>query len=383
MAQSTSLHIVGVMTGTSCDGLDAVHMKISDRGMTTLDSLRAEYPTALRSRVLDIQTPGSKHSLKALLEIDRDLGIWFAKTLKPWCSRKPVDLIANHGQTVAHHRGGNQLGTTLQLGDPFILAARTGITVCSQFRRGDLAMEGEGAPLLPIFHQKIIETYFSKEDGVAIHNLGGISNLSYFRKGICEMAFDTGPANCWIDAATQHMTRGRLSFDRDGKIAQKGEIDHAAVARARKLPYFKLSPPKSTGRDDFHAPLLFQLTKKRDEDFVTTATEITVQTVVDAYQKFIIRKSKPLKKIILLGGGAKNPFLVRKLQKHLRPVQVVTSDSLGLDSQLIEAQGFAYMGYLSLQGKALGGKWTGAKKNAPPGFLIPAENWKSLLRKIR
>jgi anhydro-N-acetylmuramic acid kinase len=345
------------------------------------------YPRALRERVLTIQTPGAERGLETLLELDRDLGEWYGTTLAKILrsKRRPADVIANHGQTVAHHPAPDGMGVTLQLGDPTRIARATGLTVIAEFRKGDMAAGGEGAPLLPLFH-KLLSAHLDRlGQGLSIHNLGGISNLTYIApKGSPQdvLAFDTGPANIWIDAAAELATAGRKKIDEDGKLAARGKIDIPGVRRALNHPYFKKQVPKSTGRDDFPFELLLAATRARGADLVATATAVTVESIGLAYEAWIIGKRRPLGAILLCGGGARNPVLVGWLQDRLSGVPVEPIESVGLSGKVIEAQGFALFGYLALNGKPLGGSWTGVKEFGPPAHIVPGKNWSAVLEKL-
>jgi anhydro-N-acetylmuramic acid kinase len=319
------------------------------------------------------------------------------------------DLVANHGQTIAHFpstslksRQKGQ-GVTWQMGDGARIALETGITVATRFRDGDLAAGGEGAPLAPAFHRLVAESLGAQtiQRGISIHNLGGISNLTYFGpKGEC-FAFDTGPANLWIDSACQILTGGKARYDRGGKLASQQSPNLETVELLLKHPYFKKPIPKSTGRDEFPVDLFLEALRKttrpgfkfqKDPSIVATATLLTVRSISEAYQNFILNRRLPLKQILLCGGGAKNQALLLGLQKSLPGVSIQDISSVGqeqglgfklkLDSQYIEAQAFAYLGYLSLFGEPVGGKWTGAISFGPPGHLIPGKNWKDLIKKI-
>jgi anhydro-N-acetylmuramic acid kinase len=375
------------MTGTSCDSLDAACLQIDSSGWEPVWEASTPYPRSLRERVLAIQLPGAERGIEQVLELDRDLGEWFgatlAKMLRP--KSRAADVIANHGQTIAHYPKPERMGVTLQLGDPTRIARATGLTVVAQFRRGDMAAGGEGAPLLPLFHKLLAAHLDRLGHGLSIHNLGGISNLSYIApKGSPEavLAFDTGPANIWIDAAAELATGGKQKIDKDGKLAARGKIDIPGVQRALRHPYFKRPVPKSTGRDDFPFELLLAATRARGADLVATATAVTVESIGLAYEAWIIGKKRPLGAVLLCGGGALNPLLVGWLQDRLSGVLVEPIESVGLSGKMIEAQGFALFGYLALCGKALGGSWTGVKEFGPPAHLVPGLNWKSLLEKL-
>jgi len=381
---SEALKILGVMTGTSCDGIDMACIDINSQGWSPLWSASAPYPALLRKRVLEFQKPASSHTSQAWMELDRDLGLWYGRAIQKAVtqhSERP-DVVSNHGQTVAHFPKQAGLGTTLQLGDGARIATATGLTIITHFREGDMAAGGQGAPLVPLFHQ-MIGQMIGLKSGIAIHNLGGISNLSYFGPKNKILAFDTGPANIWIDAATEQATGGKQKFDRGGRLAQQGTADARAVTQILKHPYFSHHPPKSTGRDQFPFEYFARRTKSQGNDRIATATAVTIHSVVQAYQQWILKKGLPLRKIYLCGGGSKNLTLLKGIQAGLGETQVSTLAEVGLDVQSIEPLAFAVFGYLSLLGEPLGGPWTGADSFGPPGHLIPGQNWMEVLRKIR
>lgn len=385
MNSSASIRVLGIMTGTSSDGMDLSQLRL--RGQ---DSWEAEwnashrFPARLRKEILELQRPGTRTTLKDVVRINKDLGVWYAETaLHEIESRRKQtaapDLIANHGQTV-FHSSQNELGATLQLGDPSYLAARTGITVASNFREGDMAAGGEGAPLAPFFHRALLRQL--GEVGTSILNLGGMGNLTYLKPGGELIAFDTGPANAWIDAATEKVSLGKEKMDRGGKRARRGTPDEKAAAQILKIAYFSKAPPKSTGRDDFPFSLLARQTRSRGDNLVATATEVSAQTVVLGYRKFIIKKGLPLKRVLVCGGGAKNPFFLKRLSHHLPGVSFEPISAVGVSPEFIEAQAFALLGFCSLLGQSLGGEWTGAAAWAPPARILPGKNWKTLLKTL-
>ncbi|MGE0614292.1 MAG: anhydro-N-acetylmuramic acid kinase [Bacteriovoracia bacterium] len=382
------IRIVGVMTGTSCDGLDLCCVEIDPRATTgrldwkVLWTHAENYPSALRKRVLAIQDPRSKLALKQMLEIDRDLGEWYglsiARAVAKNSTRGAPDYVACHGQTVAHFPGPRRMGMTAQFGDPTRIAFHTGLTVISHFRHGDMAAGGQGAPLVPIFHRMLLARAGFSE-GAAVHNLGGISNLTYAQPGGALLGFDTGPANLWLDAAAAKATGGKKKFDMDGKLAATGKVDESAIAKLRRGAYLKKPPPKSTGRDDFPFAMFARTTRARGADLVATATAFTARSIADAYRRWILDKGMPLRKIYFCGGGAKNPTLLAMIQAALPEVSIETTASLGTDPQFVEAEAFALLGYLSIAGHPVGGEWTGSEGFAPPGQLTPGRNWSQLI----
>lgn len=314
------------------------------------------------------------------LALDRDLGEWYGRSIKRMLAsgrprRETPHAIACHGQTVAHFPAH---GLTLQLGNPSRIARWTGLTVVSSFREGDLAARGQGAPLVPVFHRLLAASLAPGRTGgrgLSIHNVGGVSNLTYIDRKGGVLAFDTGPGNFWIDEAARMATRGLARMDRDGRLARSGRADAKAVAGILRHPYFRAAAPKSTGRDQFPFELLRDATRARGADLVATATAITVESMALAYERFILAAGHPLRAVHLCGGGARNPMVVEGLRARLPGARVAPIDESGFDGQLIEAQAFAYCGYLALCGKPLGGPWTGAEGYGPPAHVIPGENW--------
>jgi anhydro-N-acetylmuramic acid kinase len=384
------------MTGTSCDGLDAACVSIDRAGWEPKWAETAPYPAQLRKIVLAAQMPGARLALRQVLELQRDLGEWYGTVIKRMISKHGVkpDLIANHGQTIAHYpatrrqgqRNGQRNGMTFQAGDPTRVAYRTGLTTVGLFRDGDMSAGGQGAPLVPWFH-RLLAGHLSEGRsgaGTAIHNLGGISNLTYM--GAKQLiAFDTGPGNIWIDAAASLATRGKAKYDAGGKLALQGEVDWGAVKKLVRGTYFSAVPPKSTGRDDFPFELLLKATRARGASLVATATALTVESIGQAYERFVLDRRLPLSSVHVAGGGARNPVLMSWLQSRLATVGVevaALSDS-GLDGRWIEAQAFAFFGLLSLLGQPIGGSWTGSQGFGPPGHIIPGKNWDLLLSKLR
>lgn len=371
------MKILGVMTGTSCDGLDAACARFSEASWKPLWAKSAPYPPALRERALQAQLPGAKLSLRDFGQLHRDLGIWLAGALTKILRDAPrPDAIACHGQTVAHFPSARKLGFTLQFGDPARIVEATALTVISNFRDGDMAAGGEGAPLAPRFHQLIA----GRRTGIAIHNLGGISNLTYLGPNDLLLAFDTGPANLWIDAAAHLVTGSK--FDRNGSIARNHSPDASAVERILRDEFFQRKPPKSTGRDDFPFSKLLKATRARNGALIATATAVTVESIARAYAIFILNQNLPLREIYFCGGGARNLFLTKSLNARLPNIRIRKLDELGIDSRYLEANAFGYFGYLALKGQALGGSWTGVEGWAPPAHIIPGRNWPKIVRQL-
>jgi anhydro-N-acetylmuramic acid kinase len=373
------------MTGTSCDGLDASCVQFDSKhwkkNWKPIGSSSIPFPQPLRKRVLDFQKgkePGKKF-LQAL-ELNRDLGNWYGNVLKNLGKRFSADVIANHGQTVFHHPG---LGITLQLGDPARIANETKLTVISNFRDGDLAADGQGAPLAPLYHEFLLQKFGVKKRGTAIHNIGGISNLTYFKSEKDIIGFDTGPGNIWIDAAAEIATRGKLKMDLNGRLARKGRVDHEALFKLMKHAFIRKGIPKSTGRDDFPIEHLLKSTRAKGEALVATATAFTAHSIAFSYKNWIQQKRYPLHTVLVCGGGAKNEYLLSLIKKLMPGVRVMPIDQLGIDGQQVESQAFAFLGFKTLLGHSLGGPWTNSSRHlGPPGHIVPGKNWSALLRKL-
>ncbi len=384
--------LLGVMTGTSCDGLDMCCISASPKEWHVLWQGSVPFPSELRKKVLLCQVPRSKITVQDLLHLDRDLGVWMGRSIQTLLAKKIAakagalpDLIALHGQTIAHHPSVSkkQTGVTLQLTDPSCVAQQTGLTVLSHFRNGDIAAGGQGAPLAPLFHKALIKKNLGISPGVAIHNLGGISNLTYVGPDFELLAWDTGPANLWIDAAVESATRGKWSFDRAGKLAASGQINAKVIEKLKKHPYLKKSPPKSTGRDDFPSKDFLKNFRKKDQDMIATATRFTAETIAQDYRKWILNQGLPLKAIYFSGGGAKNPTLLKMIQELLPKIQISTIAAWGIDPQYVEAEAFAVLGLASLLGNPLGGSWTGMSQVfSSPAWITPGKNWPLITEKI-
>jgi len=369
------------MSGTSCDGIDVSCLKISKNEITSLWSSSLPIPENFKKSVLTLQKPNTKISLDYLLELNQNLGLYYAKKISTLIKTKPTrnhpDAIGIHGLTVFHKDN-----KSLQLVDPFLIALFSKKTTLSFFRQGDIAGGGEGAPLVPKYHLKLSQKY--KDHGIALHNLGGISNFTYILNKKIKYAFDTGPGNIWIDEATRIYSKNKKDFDSSGLLAKKGVPNLLAVKKILAHSYFKKMPPKSTGRDDFPFSILSKFTYQSKLDLISTATEITAESIAQQYKKTILSKGFPLTRIVFCGGGSKNHYLLSLIKKKLgNKIKITTTDEIEINSQFIESQAFAYLSYLSLKGVSLGGEFTGSKPHSPPAAIIPGLNWKNLLKKIQ
>jgi anhydro-N-acetylmuramic acid kinase len=324
------MRVIGLMSGTSMDGLDAAVAEIEwDGGVVVLSALRhieRPWPDEVRGRLhaaLGPTTAGELCELDQL--IGRSSGELAAELL-------PADLVVSHGQTVHHWVRDREAKGTLQLGQPAWIVEATGLPVISDVRARDIAAGGHGAPLAGILD----DLWLRGEDTRAALNLGGIANVTIVRRGCPPIAFDTGPANCLLDEVARRTT-GAPS-DQDGRCAARGTSDAALLERLLADPYYALTPPKSTGREHFRLDRLGPLPDLAPEDLLATLTELTAVTVADALAPYAPTE------VVASGGGVRNPALLGALRRRL-PLTV--SDERGLPAQAKEAYLMALIGFLS------------------------------------
>jgi anhydro-N-acetylmuramic acid kinase len=363
-----TLCIVGLMSGTSVDGIDAALVEIACvEGVFSWRLLAFEclpWPSDLREAILTAFQ--QEISLPLLAALDSRLGYAFADAAihlveSAGYKMNTIDAIASHGQTVWHQPDPVAVGAgwgrgTLQLGDGNVIAARTGCVVVSDFRRADMALGGQGAPLVPFVDYAL---FADRSEGRLVVNLGGIANMTWLRTGGARSevrAFDTGPANMVLDAVTAHLTGGREAFDRDGGRAGRGKVDRNLLDRLLAHPYFALPPPKSTGREEFgseYAAALIALAEADGisaDDTLATAAELTVETIARAYETWI-QPHEPVRTVILGGGGVHNATLVRRLGERLSPATLTSHAAFGLPDDAKEAFAFAMLAYETLNGR--------------------------------
>lgn len=382
---SERIIIAGIMTGTSCDGIDIAAIEFDPESWAPKWEASLSYPKKMRERVFRLQEPGRTTTVEEIFSLHSEMGDWIGGVVRDLIENISTEerpaVLAMHGQTIAHHPLKRPSGFTVQLGDPTRVSEKTGRTVISNFRQGNLAAGGQGAPLVPLYHYLLSSVLPGGQEGIAIHNLGGISNFTYINPKGGIIACDTGPANVWIDAAMEKSTKGKKRFDEGGSTALKGSVNFSALKSLLKHPYLKLPTPKSTGRDDFPPEYFFSRTKAiKGSDLVATATAYTVETIAQAYERFILKEGHPLSAIYLCGGGAKNAAVQLWLADRLEGISVRVIEDQGFQSQYIEAQAFAFLGYRSLLGLPVGGAWTGITRFAPPGMITPGENWAHVLK---
>ena len=337
------------MSGTSLDGIDAVLAKIEATGEASLlDSVSAPFSPELRQALAGLQSPGPN-------EIHREnqaanaLAIAYADVVRQLLAKaelSPADInaIGAHGQTIRHQADlAHPLAYTHQTLNPALLAELTEIDVIADFRSRDLAAGGHGAPLVPAFHAQ----QFSADQNIAVLNLGGIANLTLLPRNGEVKGFDCGPGNLlmdtWITEQQGH------PFDQDGAWASQGEVNSSLLSRMLADPFFSKAPPKSTGRDDFHLEWLQQYIQNENinaEDVQATLLHLTAIAALQA----LLQYAPQTQKLIICGGGARNIALMNVFKNHSTIVfssalEIVTSDALGLDPQLVEGLAFAWLAW--------------------------------------
>jgi anhydro-N-acetylmuramic acid kinase len=353
-----TLLILGLMSGTSADAIEVALAKVNaNAAPQLLAHTTRPLPPALRAEILRV-AEGAPVTAAQISQLNFRLGHAFAEAalaaLRQFrVSPSRVALIGSHGQTIFHQGRpvpflGHATASTLQIAEPAIIAARTGITTVADFRPADIAAGGQGAPLVPFADYLL---YRHPKLGRVSLNLGGIANITVIPAGTMPaqlFAFDTGPANMLIDALVAHFTHGRQHFDKDARLALKGRAIPALLNELLRDPYLRQRPPKSTGREYYGAAFirkLLALAKKdhaEPEDLLRTVTLFTALSVVDALHRFVLPKVK-VHQLIVSGGGARNPLIMAQLAAALAPIEVLLSSQLGIPEDAKEAYAFALL----------------------------------------
>ncbi|MEW6324113.1 MAG: anhydro-N-acetylmuramic acid kinase [Nitrospirota bacterium] len=379
------MRVIGLMSGTSMDGIDAALVEITGRGrairLRLLDFLIVPYPPAFGRRLLRLAS-GEPIEAAELCRVNALLGEHFARAAlrlmrHAGAARSGVGLIGSHGQTICHRPeperyNGYVIRSTLQIGEPSIIAERTGITTIADFRPRDQAAGGHGAPLTPYLHDVLFR---HPRRGRVIVNIGGISNVTWLPAGSTRLsAFDAGPGNMLLDGIIQAKTGGRLRMDAGGRLAGRGRVCGPLLARLLAHPFVRLQPPKTTGREQFGLLAM----KSRfgrywstlpTEDLLATAAAFTTGAIASSCRRFI-RGS--IDDLIVGGGGGLNPVLMRNLQSALPSVRVGTMEAYGYDSRAIEAMAFALLAYEAWHGRPNNvPAATGAGRRVVMGKVIP------------
>ena len=364
---------IGLISGTSMDAVDAALIAFGDGGARTVATHSATIPDDLRHELHALAQEPSGPAIR-FWNADARLGSILAGAALDLLDAAGVDAhdvaaIGSHGQTV-YHAPGATLPLTVQLGDPSIVAERTGIATVADFRRRDVAAGGEGAPLAPAFHRAVFSAP-GVERGIL--NLGGIANLSVLpaHSDGALLGFDTGPANTLLDSWVR--SRFGADMDRDATLAREGEVNLPLLATLLGEPYFNRAPPKSTGRELFNSSWLDARLGAHPQvgthDVLRTLCELTVETAVAAVEQFAPRTQE----IYVCGGGARNPLLAARLAERAAPIRVETTERLGLHPDWVEAAAFAWLAMRTLAGEAGNAPTvTGAEREAVLGGIYPA-----------
>jgi anhydro-N-acetylmuramic acid kinase len=364
---------IGLMSGTSLDGIDAALFDLSAIPPRVCSARTSPYPAETRSLLVQLAQGGLEHEVDMLGRTDTLLGELFAAAALALLEAAAVAAheiraIGSHGQTVRHRPDGPH-PFTLQIGDPNIIAARTGITTVADFRRRDLALGGQGAPLVPAFHAACFR---DPHEDRAILNLGGMANLTLLPADPREpvRGFDTGPGNVLMDAWIG--SRQGRTCDQDGVWAASGTVLPGLLNRLLSEAYFELAPPKSTGRELFHLGWLERQLHGEmpdDADVQATLCELTAASVTIALKRWAPRTQR----LLVCGGGTHNAQLMRRLRAQLPDLPVESTADRGLDPDWIEAAAFAWMARETLSGRPsnLPGV-TGARAPAILGGIYPA-----------
>ena len=380
--------VIGLMSGTSADGIDAAlaDIRATDAGVDVrlVDFVFTPYPSDLRQKILDL-CDVDRSGVDEVCRMHAVLGEWFARAALSVCRESgialsEVDLIGSHGQTVHHLPDpvevfGTTVRSTLQLGDPSVIAERTGVTTVADFRTRDVAAGGQGAPLVPVVDYLLFR---SERTGRVMLNIGGIANVTVLPAG-CSLqevfAFDTGPGNMVIDALVGMVTGGAQHYDRGGALAGVGRVSADLLARLMQHPFLGLPPPKSTGRETFGKAFVEGILTDRgtllDADLIRTATVYTACSIADALERYV-RPVYPIGEVVVSGGGAENPLVMAALQDALPGVEVLRTERLGLPSEAKEAVAFAVLAHETLAGRAGNiPRVTGAAHGSVLGVVAP------------
>jgi anhydro-N-acetylmuramic acid kinase len=382
--------VLGMMSGTSADGIDAALVRISGAPPSIAAKLEGHhhiaFPSKVRQAILRLANGGATTTAE-ISQLNFLLGEEFATAAIEACKHwrlplQKLSLIGSHGQTI-HHQGAasrflgsRRIASTLQIGEPSMIAERTGVTTIGDFRPADMAAGGQGAPLVPFVDYLL---YCDRKLGRVALNIGGIANVTLIPASARledVLAFDTGPGNMVIDALVEIISGGRKSYDKDARIALRGRVIRPLLEEMLRHPYLRQVPPKTAGREQFgqeYARELFAWAtqrRARTEDLVRTVTIFTALSIADGFRRFIFPRAH-VNELIVAGGGAKNPLLMAQLRAALPGIEILSSSRFGIPAEAKEAFAFAILAYESFHGRANNlPSATGAKHPATLGKLV-------------
>ena len=373
--------VIGLMSGTSCDGVDVAISEISSSKIKLKHFKTFSYPKELQKIILN----PSQLTLVEIASIHFDLGRFFGSCVKKMMNdlgfnAKYVFCIGSHGHTFFHDTSEtSNKWTTLQLGEPSFITAQTGIPTVSDFRPMDMALGGHGAPLTPYFHWY----FFKKKNNIAVHNLGGFSNVTLIPSGhnaTSVRAFDTGPCNYILNLAMRWVTKGKKDFDENGNFSRKGTPQRKWVDQWLLHPYFQKKSPKSCSPEVLGKPFFNEMNlafrNLSAENFLATLTQFIAESICISYQRFILSQCK-IKEIVFCGGGSHNTKLMEILSSNFKKKNIHISyfDEYGINRDAVEAVSFSYIAYLCMKNKTNHLPLvTGAKRCAILGKITPRFN---------
>ncbi|HUU50080.1 MAG TPA: anhydro-N-acetylmuramic acid kinase AnmK [Nitrospinota bacterium] len=391
-------NVIGLVSGTSADGVDAAIVNIKGFGLNSkvklVDFQTFPYPAKIKKEILKASSPDSSR-VDQICSLNFLLGKVFAGAAlkiikKSKMKKRDIALIGSHGQTIYHmpHQSSKKNAktpSTLQIGEPSIIAEMTGITTVSDFRPRDIAAGGMGAPLTPYVHYLLFR---NKKETRAVHNIGGISNVTVIpdNNDIDKViAFDTGPGNMAIDGIISKLTRNHKKYDEMGEWASKGKVDKRLFDILMNHPYITKPPPKSTGREEFGNHFIDRILKIAekynisDNDLISTVTAFTSDSIILNYKLFVLPRFN-LSRIIFGGGGTKNLTLLSWLKKGLAPLSIHTMEDYHYSSDALEAMAFGILANETISGIPNNLPLvTGAKKKTILGKIVPGKLKNSFL----
>ena len=389
LTQKREKKVIGLMSGTSVDGVDAALVEIRGHGLETQVELLAFHPhpfeATVRDRIFDLFQPETSR-VDEICQMNFLIGEIFADAALAVIRDAElevgeIDLIGSHGQTVYHlppQRGAQYIPSTLQLGEPAVIAYRTGIPTIGNFRVADLAAGGQGAPLVPYVDFLLFR---QTDRTVALQNIGGISNVTLIPTGAAGsdvLASDTGPGNMIIDSVMEILTDGEEKYDNAGQLAAQGSVCESLLGEWLQHPFISARPPKTTGREAFGRQFADQAIQQAQNqnlasaDLVATLTAFTARTIFDYYRRFLFPHSS-VDEIYISGGGSHNLMLMQHLKTLFQPIPLLPIDSIGFSSDAKEAIAFAVLANEAVHGHPTNlPQVTGASQPMVLGTFTPA-----------
>jgi anhydro-N-acetylmuramic acid kinase len=362
IAARDKMRVAGLMSGTSVDGVDAAIVDITKQKVHLLAFDVFPYPPALRREVLRLCRPESAR-LDNICHYNFVLGEVFADAIIKLCRKSgiplsSIDLVGSHGQTIYHNPRGKRysrttIRSTLQIGEPSVIAHGTGITTVADFRPRDIAAGGEGAPLVPYADYFL---FGHNRLSRAVQNIGGIANVTFLPRGCKQddiIAFDTGSGNMIIDSIIRLISTERQRFDPAGKMAAQGTVDKSLLNEMLRHPFLRRHPPKSTGREEFGSAFADRIYQKAaqkclsDNDILATVTAFTAKSIARAYHQFLPTMPD---EVILCGGGSHNNTLVEMLRSELPNAKMLATEDFGISVDAKEAVSFAILAWATIKG---------------------------------